>query len=158
MDIPNVNGRRKTRRRGGYPTRAAARQALTGVLARYGAGMKVDGRETVAGYLTNWLDSKRHKLKPKTLYRYTEIVTKDLTPALGTLPLEQLSHDHVAAIIAELGKTGRGVPTIRYVHAVLSSALSDAGKWRRLTHNVAQHTALPSMNTANVRRGRLRGR
>jgi Phage integrase, N-terminal SAM-like domain len=50
-----------------------------------------------AGYLTDWLEDKRRTLKPKTTYRYTEIVTKELIPALGALPLEQLNHDHVAA-------------------------------------------------------------
>ena len=67
--------------------------------------------------------------------------------ALGALPLEQLRHEHVAAFISELEDAGRGAPTIRYVHAVLSSALSDAVKRRRLTHNVAQHVVLPPVVT-----------
>ncbi|MCA1709059.1 MAG: site-specific integrase, partial [Actinobacteria bacterium] len=113
------------------------------VLARYSAGVKVNDRQTVAGYLTAWLDGKRHALKPKTMHRYSEIITKDLVPALGALPLEQLHHDHVALLIAELEDAGRGAPTIRYVHAVFSSALTDAVKQRRLTHNVAQHVVLP---------------
>jgi integrase len=148
VDVPSANDRRKTMRRGGYPTKGAAQRALTEVLARYEAGVKVDDRETVAGYLTAWLDGKRHAFKPKTLHRYIEIVTKELIPALGALPLEQLHHEHVAASIAELEDAGRGAPTIRYVHAVLSSALSDAVKRRRLTHNVAQHVVLPPVVTA----------
>jgi integrase len=147
-DVPSVDNRRKTMRRSGYPTKGAAQRALTDVLARYGAGVTVDDRQTVAGYLVAWLDSKRHGLKPKTMYRYTEIVTKELVPALGALPLEQLSHGHVATFIGELEGAGRGAPTIRYVHAVLSSALADAVKRRRLTHNVAQHVGLPPVHTA----------
>lgn len=147
-DVPSVNDRRKTMRRSGYPTKSAAQRALTDVLARHGAGVKVDDRQKTAAYLTGWLAQKRHKLKPKTLYRYTEIVTNELVPALGALPLEQLSHEHVAAFVAELEVAGRGAPTIRYVHAVLSSALSDAVKRRRLTHNVAQHVALPPVHAA----------
>ncbi|MGH4009778.1 MAG: site-specific integrase [Pseudonocardiaceae bacterium] len=148
VDVPSVDGRRKTMRRSGYPTKGAAQRALSDVLARYRVGVKVDDRETVAGYLPAWLNGKRHALKPKTLHRYTEIVTKELIPALGALPLEQLCHEHVAAFIAELEDAGRGAPTIRYVHAVLSSALSDAVKRRRLTHNVAQHVVLPPVVTA----------
>jgi integrase len=148
VDVPSVDGRRKTMRRGSYPTKGAAQRALSDVLARYGAGVKVDDRETVAGYLAAWLDGKRHALKPKTMYRYTEILAKELVPALGALPLEQLSHDHVAAFITELEDAGRGAPTIRYVHAVLSSALGDAVKRRRLTHNVAQHVVLPPVHAA----------
>lgn len=148
VDVPSLDGHRKTMRRGGYPTKSAAQRTLSNVLARYGAGVKVDDRETVAGYLATWLDGKRHDLKPKTMYRYNEIITKELVPALGALPLEQLNHQHVAAFIAELEETGRGAPTIRYVHAVLSSALSDAVKQRRLVHNVAQHVALPPTRAA----------
>jgi len=135
-------------RRGGYPTKGAAQRALSTVLARCGAGIKVDDRQTVSAYLAGWLDGKQHALKPKTLHRYTEIVTKELIPALGALPLEQLHHEHVTAFITDLTEANRGSPTIRYIHAVLSSALSDAVKHRRLAHNVAQHTALPPMNTA----------
>jgi hypothetical protein len=117
-----VDNRRKTMRWSGYPTKSAAQRALTEVLARYGAGITVDDRQTVARYLVAWLDSKRHVLQPKTMYRYTEIVTNELIPTLGALPLEQLSHEQVAAFITELEDAGRGAPTIRYVHAVLSSA------------------------------------
>lgn len=53
----------------------------------------------------------------------------------------------VRPLRTELEEAGRGVPTIRYVHAVLSSALSDAVKRRRLTHNVAQHVSLPPVRT-----------
>jgi integrase len=148
VDVPSVNNRRTTMRRGGYPTKTTAQRALSDVLARYRVGVKVDDRQTVAGYLVAWLEEKRHALKPKTLHRYSEIVTKELIPALGALPLEQLCHEHVAAFIAELEDTGRGAPTIRYVHAVLSSALSDAVKRHRLTHNVAQHVVLPPVVTA----------
>jgi integrase len=148
VDGPSMDGRRKTMRRGGYPTKSAAQRALTDVLTRYGTGVKVDDRETVASYLAVWLNGKRHALKPKTLHRYSEIITKELVPALGALPLEQLHHDHVTTFIAELEDAGRGSPTIRYIHAVLSSALSDAVKQRRLTHNVAQYAVLPPMISA----------
>ena len=134
-------------RRSGYPTKGAAQRALDDVLARYGAGVRVDDRQTVAGYLTAWLDGKRHALKPKTMHRYSEIVTKELVPAFGALPLEQLRHDHVTALVSELEDSGRGAPTIRYVHAVLSSALSDAVRQHRLSHNVAEHTALPPVQS-----------
>ncbi len=143
VDVPSVDGRRKTMRRSGYPTKGAAQRALDDVLTRYGAGVRVDDRQTVAGYLAAWLDGKRHELKPKTMHRYSEIITKELVVAFGALPLEQLRHDHVTALVSELEDAGRGAPTIRYVHAVLSSALSDAVRQHRLAHNVAEHTALP---------------
>lgn len=70
--------------------------------------MKVDDREKTAGYLTGWLKEKGRK--PKTLHRYSKIITKELIPALGAIPLEQLHHDHVAVFIAELEDADRGAP------------------------------------------------
>lgn len=56
VDVPTVDGHRKTMRRGGFPTKGAAQVALADVLARHGAGVTVDDRQNVAEYLTGWLD------------------------------------------------------------------------------------------------------
>lgn len=42
VDVPSLNGHRRTMRRGGYPTKGAAQRALTDVVARHGAGVTVD--------------------------------------------------------------------------------------------------------------------
>lgn len=148
VDVPAVDGKRKTMRRGGHPTKGAAQRGLGDVLARHGAGVMVDDRQVVAAYLTAWLAGKRHALKPKTHHQYGEYVVKDLVPALGAHRLEQLRHEHVVALVAELDAAGRGAPTIRRMIAVLSSALSDAVRQRRLTHNVARFVALPAEDRA----------
>lgn len=143
VDLPSLDGRRKTMRRRGFPTRSAARRACEDVVARQGAGVQVDDRETVAAYLTTWLRDMRHRLKPTTHRSYSEYVQKDLIPALGAYRLEHLRHEHVAQLIADLEAAGRGAPTIRRMIAVLSSALADAVERRRLPHNVARHAPLP---------------
>lgn len=147
VDVP-CEGRRKTMRRGGFPSKTAAQRALTDVLARHGAGVQVDDRETVAAYLRSWLEGKARTLKPKTHYQYTEYVVKDLIPALGGYRLEALRHEHVAALITDLEAADRGAPTIRRMIAVLSSALADAVRQRRLPHNVARYAPLPAENRA----------
>ena len=149
VDVPTtVDGKRRTMRRGGHATKGAAQRALTDVLERFGAGVAVDDRQTVADYLTAWLTGKRHALKPKTAHQYQEYVIKDLVPALGAHRLEQLRHEHVVALVAELEAAGRGAATIRRLIAVLSSALADAVRQRRLTHNVARFVAMPAEDRA----------
>jgi integrase len=148
VDVPSTDGQRKTMRRSPFPTKAAAHRAKDDVLARYGAGVKVDDTELTADYLRGWLDDKRHTLRPKTLHSYREYVIKDLVPVLGAIRLEHLRHNHVAALVAQLQAAGRGAPTIRRIAGVLSSALSDAVKQRRLAHNVAKHVPLPPENRA----------
>ena len=74
VDVPTVDGKRRTMRRGGHGTKGAAQRALADVLDRFGAGVAVDDRQTVADYLAAWLAGKRHALKPKTHHQYGEYV------------------------------------------------------------------------------------
>jgi len=143
-----VDGKRHTKRRHEWLKESDAHRALADVRARFGDGIAVNDREIVAARLTGWLAEKRRTLKPKTLHQYGEYVRKDLIPALGAIRLEQLRHDHVAAMVAELEAAGRGATTIRRIVGVLSSALSDAVRQRRLTHNAARFVALPAEDRA----------
>lgn len=143
VDVPSLDGKRRTMRRHRWATKAAAQRALDDVNDRYGAGITVDDAELTGEYLRSWLAGKRHRLKPKTLHGYREYIEKDLIPALGGIRLEQLRHTHVAAFVAELEDAGRGAPTIRRCVAVLSSALADAVRQHRLVNNVARYAPLP---------------
>jgi integrase len=150
VDVPRVGGRCKTMRRSGFPTKTAARQALNSVLARDAVGVKVDDHETVAEYLAEWLDAKRRTLKPTTWHNYAEYVNKRLIPAIGAFRPEQLRHEHAMALVDDLEAQGRGATTIRRIIATLSSALGDAVKQRRLTHNACEHVSeyLPPVKRA----------
>lgn len=143
VDLPALAGRRKTMRRRGFATKAAAQRALDDVLVRQGAGVQVDDRENVAAYLHEWMAGMDRKLKAKTSLGYRCYIDNDLVPALGAVRLERLTHRHVAQLIADMEAAGRGGPTIRRCVAVLSSALADAVERRRLPHNVARYAPLP---------------
>jgi hypothetical protein len=69
VDLPSLDGRRKTMRRGGFTTKREATQQLANVAARLGASVKLDDRETVAQYLETWLRSKRHALRACLMWR-----------------------------------------------------------------------------------------
>ncbi|MGC9669747.1 site-specific integrase [Planosporangium sp. 12N6] len=143
VDLPSLSGRRATMRRGGFPTRSDARAALARVLDCERTGVYLDDRETVASYLGRWLQEKARTLKPTTMARYTDYVTKDLAPALGAIKLERLSHQHIGQFVRDQLAVGRGPVTLRRCIATLSSALNDAVRQRRLPHNPARYTALP---------------
>lgn len=80
VDLPALDRRRKTLRRGGFATQSAARSALHQVLACERAGVHGDDRQTVADYLNAWIDYKAHTLKPTIMARYHDYVVKDLSP------------------------------------------------------------------------------
>jgi hypothetical protein len=56
------------------------------------AGFTADPNQTVADYLTAWLEAKDLVLKPTTMARYHGYVTNDLIPALGDLRLDDLGY------------------------------------------------------------------
>jgi integrase len=143
VDLPNLDRQRKTLRRGGFATQAAARSALHPVLACERAGVHTDDQQTVADYLADWIEHKAHSLKPTTMARYRDYVTKDLSPALGAIRLEELTHHHIAAWIREQLAHGRGSVTVHRCIATLSSALGDAVRQHRLLHNPARFANIP---------------
>ncbi|MGW1680915.1 site-specific integrase [Saccharopolyspora sp. NPDC002376] len=143
VDLPSITGRRRTLRRSGYDTRAHALAELNRVLACERSGVAIDDRQTVADYLTDWLATKTLTLKPTTIARYTDYIIKNLIPALGEIRLEKLSHQHVTEFVHAQLDAGRGPVTLRRCIATLSSALNDAVRQRRLTHNAAKYTVIP---------------
>ena len=130
-------------RRSGYKTRSDARAALARVLECERAGVYVDDAQTVADYLVGWLDAKARLLKPTTVARYRDYLHNDLLPAFGAVRLERLTHQHVDQFVRTQLASGRGPVTVRRCIATLSSALNDAIRQRRLTHNAARYTAIP---------------
>jgi hypothetical protein len=148
VDLKSLDGHRKTLRRGGFTTERKAKEELKKVTDRAQTSVKNDDRETVAQYLPKWQRAMRYTLKPKTLHQYGLYVGNDLTPALGTLKLEALAHEHIATMVLDLEEAGRSATTIKRIVAALSSALNHAVRTKRLTHNAAEHVSTPALTTA----------
>jgi hypothetical protein len=143
VDLPTIDQQRRTMRRCGFSTQAHARTALHRVLACEQAGIHSDDRQTVAEYLNDWLGYKQRTLKPTTMARYRDYVHKDLSPALGALRLEELTHHHVSSFVSIQLAAGRGRVTLHRCVATLSSALTDAVRQHRLIHNPARYANIP---------------
>ncbi|MFE9748214.1 tyrosine recombinase XerC [Saccharothrix saharensis] len=143
VDLPSLDGRRRTMRRSGFASRTEAQAALGKVLGYERTGIVTDDKQTVADYLTTWLHDKASVLKPTTTARYHDYICKDLVPALGAIRLYALSHHHIALFIDNQLTAGRGPVTLRRCVATLSSALTDAVRQRRLAHNPARYARVP---------------
>jgi integrase len=144
VDMPTVGGKRRTMRRGGFPTKAAASRVLADVTNRTAQGVRVDDRETVAAFLTRWLQVKAGEAKPTTLRSYRAHIEKVIVPAIGRVPIEQLRAEHVEQLLVDALTGGRGPVTVRRIHATLRSALSYGVKTRRLPFNVASNVTPPN--------------
>ena len=100
-------------------------------------------RTTTGAYLRAWVDDvAAHRLAPRTVERYRGIVTGHIIPAIGKVPLSKLTSQHIARLYAE--KADALAPaSVRYVHAVLRSALAQAVQWRLLSVNPANGVKPP---------------
>lgn len=153
-----ITGRRREQRKGGFPTAKAAQAALAAVVVEVSTGEhRDDGRMTVGAWLTLWLARKiddgqagaQGGIRASTAVMYRAYVTDTLIPHLGRVRLGDLRHSHVEKLLRDLRAEGRGAVTIRRIHAVLRSALSDAHRTRLVRENVAANiTGLPERSKA----------
>ena len=114
---------------------------------------------TVGDYLRLWLkDSAARKVSPKTFERYTEIVSNNLIPRIGSISLEQLRPLHVEAAYNELLRNGRldgngglSAQTVIHCHRVLHKALRQAVKWQMAPRNVCEAVEPPTPEKHEMR-------
>ncbi|MET9398456.1 N-terminal phage integrase SAM-like domain-containing protein [Kitasatospora sp. NPDC002965] len=82
-------------------------------------------RSTPAPRCGIWFDEKEPRLKPTTMARYRAYAEQGLIPALGTIPLVDLTHQHLQAFVTTQLRRGRGKVTVYRILATLSNTLSN---------------------------------
>ncbi len=119
--------RRRTYRT--FPTLSQARKALLAFQTERAIYSDVTPRTTT---LSDWLDYWMEEIvKPNradtTVYGYTKIIENHLAPALGDIPVQQLTPTHIQQYYTMLLRDkGLSANTIRRHHDLLSSALRTA--------------------------------
>ena len=101
---------------------------------------------TVRAWLTQWHETVRGEVSPKTHERYGEIVNNFLIPALGNLALVKLAPINIQHAYNGWATGGRhdGKPgglsprSRRHIHRILKSALSRAVEQQLLARNPAE--------------------
>ncbi|WP_457029719.1 tyrosine-type recombinase/integrase [Kitasatospora sp. P5_F3] len=89
VDLAWEEGKGRTRRRGGFASRAGAAREMKAVLDGELGGYE-NRRTTVASYLREWLATKEPHLTPNTYVGQAACVERDLIPAFGHLRLLDL--------------------------------------------------------------------
>jgi integrase len=74
-----------------------------------------------------------------------------LIPAIGQVPLQQLTTAMLNALYRQLLDRGVGPRTVQYVHATIRKALNDAVRWGLLVRNPAHHAAAPRPHRTELR-------
>jgi len=154
-----ADGRRRQAYRRGFPTKKAAQEELDKL--RHSASTSTyvaPKRQRLAEYLSeDWLPAIRHKLARSTWESYERNIRNHVSPALGSLQLQQIDGATLNRFYADLLESGRirgtqspGLKprTVRYLHTILHSAFDDAIRWRRLVVNPAAQATPPSATQA----------
>jgi integrase len=147
-------GRRERVRRGGYPTRAAARHARDEALGRSRED-QTSQAWTLERWLRYWL-STRVGIRPTTRLSHTQYIERFLIPHLGKIRLGQLTARQLTAFFAAVAQeTNRfGQPhtptTLAHIRTTLRAALNSAIRQGLVQDNPACQVELPSRPRAHA--------
>jgi integrase len=156
-------GKWEERRRQGFPTRAAAQDALTDLAGDVRRGTALSNaqlRITVGEYVDSWL-AGRVKIRPATRRSYSLVIRDYIKPGLGRIPLAELNTPTVRSWLDRI-RTGRLGPgpshrgpdgllsasTVNLIYAILRAALTAAVTEQMLTRNPCTGVELEDAETA----------
>ncbi|MCJ2060111.1 site-specific integrase [Methylobacterium sp. J-048] len=112
--------------------------------------------------LLRWIDHAKSQVTLKTHERYTEVVKKNLIPALGGVLLTKLRPAQISAAYTKAlvsgrrdGKGGLAPATVVLMHRLLKKALKQAVRWELTARNPAEAVDPPvverkAMNTYDL--------
>ncbi|MFG2165557.1 tyrosine-type recombinase/integrase [Micromonospora chersina] len=153
-------GGRKVTIESGYPTKTAAKAAMTRMTADRWRGEYIDpraGRVTLNTWIDAWWPSYAATLKPTTQRTEDSRVRNHIRPLLGDLPLDEVDSLSVQQFVSKLAAgdypSGRRLSpkTIRNSHAILHKLLDAAVAQRLIRVNPAGSTGLPRIRRQEMR-------
>lgn len=133
-------------------TRAEVREKLHKAQLEQRQGILATGpKQTVKVFLNYWLEVHKAKIKLNTYALYRRHLDIHILPALGHIQLQKLTADQVQAFYAEKQSEGLQSNTVRTFHVILSAALKDAVRWKRLPVNVCSAVTPPRLTLHEIR-------
>ena len=95
-------------------------------------------------WVVYWLEGiAKHDLAPKTVATYRSAVRLHIVPAVGPVPLLELTAAHARLLAESVRAKGRAGATALHAHRVLSAALAQAHREGYVHRNVALLTKPP---------------
>jgi integrase len=98
----------------------------------------------VSEFVVGWLERKKLKVKPKTLFDYTRYCERFIIPLLGEQKLREIKLPIVNAFYARLIQDGRTAEVVRHTHRVLYAIFADAVRQGQMATNPAQYADIPA--------------
>lgn len=123
----------------------SAQKVLTEALRDMDAGTFVEPTSLILNnYLDRWLETAaRPRVTERTHVGYKRLLDCHVKPELGLRKLSEVRPLHIQKLYTDMQERGLSARTVRYLHAVLSSALKQAVRWGMLPRNPAEWVELP---------------
>jgi integrase len=120
-------------------TQSEAARILRDEIRRREDGLPAVPRSlAVETFLTrDYLEARRHEIRPSTWTRAEELVRLHITPAIGRVKLANLTPGHVQRLIADRLTAGYSPRTVQQIHGLLRHALKRAQRWGLVGQKVA---------------------
>jgi integrase len=159
VDLPSAGAQRRQVRRRGFATRAEAHAALIELLASFQQGTFVKRADLTLGqYLAEWTEALPASGRGvATVSSYRHNLRLHVIPYVGNIRLQDLGAVDLDRLYRRLLTSGRrqgtgGLSnrTVRYVHTMLSAALTDAVAKGLLARNPTKNATPPSAKSARA--------
>ncbi len=141
-----IDGKRKSFSETFKGTKSEADKQLTKKLGELDNGtLNANSKRTLGEYLDVWLETiAKPRLHQRTFVDYKDLMRLHVRDSLGNIKLSDLKAIHIQKLYGELQTEKKlAARRVRYVHAVLSSALRKAVELDILPRNVAKLVQLP---------------
>ena len=125
-------------------TKKEAELALAKLIHSVETGVDFNASKmSFAEYSNRWLDSKRNKVRPKTIQRYSDLMRLHIVPVIGGIPLLKLKPLHLEKVYEEASGRGLSAQSVLHLHRVLFTALKQAVAWQLIPRNIAEAVTPP---------------
>jgi integrase len=106
---------------------------------------------TVTQLLDEWMSFQESRGRsPTTLNGYRSLIDHHISPAIGSVRIEDLSAHQLDTFYRKISNSGKSPRTVRNIHAVLSAALNQGVRWEWLAQNPAGRATLPEASPTKI--------
>ena len=145
IDLGFRNGRRYRKSFFGYSQEEVRLKMAEATRAR-DTGMPVlSGTDTVASYLTAWLEGVRSTVRARTWESYELYVRRHALPVLGHVRFNSLRPGHIRSLLDRKLKEGLSAQSCCHLRTVLNTALKQAVADRLLAWNPVSSVKRPKV-------------
>ncbi|MDQ3747845.1 MAG: site-specific integrase [Acidobacteriota bacterium] len=143
----DANGKRKYFNKTIHGTKKDAQKYLTAKLREKDLGVFIEPASmSLNEYLDKWLnESAKPRLAESTFESYRYLSNLYIRGQLGNRKLSDIKPFDVQKLYNSMSEQGLTARTVRYVHAILTSAFSQAIKWQMLVVNPCNAVILPKL-------------